>query len=88
MLNIHDVFGLCCCTEKEIINIAVNERVPDIVAATLAEHLADHPNAAYQIKRPLVECMEATKFINNFYPEGMQHDYTKTNAGHYLRRAA
>lgn len=87
MINIHDVFGLCSCTKKDIIKTAITERVPDVVAATLAEYKKQHPNTVYQLRKPLTDSIKI-----KYPPSNLEVQCEPTNTAFatvfHLREAA
>lgn len=44
MLSMQDIIGMCSCTEEEIIAVAVSKRVPDTIAAAMADYAINQQN--------------------------------------------
>lgn len=49
MISLEDCLALCGLSEAEVLALAEHEHVPEIVAATLGNHLLGQPNGGRQI---------------------------------------
>jgi len=55
MLSLHDIMGMCECTEAEIQAIAIHEKIPDAIATELADYLITSDDGVLKIRKIIIE---------------------------------
>lgn len=65
MLSLHDIIGMCECTEEEIRAVAVHENIPDAVASELADYIITGDDGVPKIRKIIIDDINAAKRAGN-----------------------
>ncbi|PWR00711.1 hypothetical protein [Leucothrix pacifica] len=77
MLGLHDIIGMCECTEEEIRAVAMHENIPDAIATELAEYLITSEDGVPKIRKIIVEDIRIAKRAGNTEKEMQLNEVLK-----------
>lgn len=84
MLSMQDIIGMCSCTEEEIIAVAVSKRVPDTIAAAMADYAINQQNNRPYTRKTTAENIKMARKIGRVIRRKNPQDRRKTLRCHSM----
>lgn len=77
MLSLHDIIGMCECTEEEIRAVAMHEKIPEAIASEWADYLITGDDGVLKIRKIIVDDIRIAKRAGNTEQEAKLNEVLK-----------
>ena len=86
MITLEECVAFCGLTEEEVLAIAEHERIPEIAATALADHLTHQEYGAEKIRDMIVDDIRSSQALNDKTMSSPFFTFSIIFCGHTRRR--